>query len=52
MFWLPSCPNFHLKVQISNSLNLCNMPPDLKKASLVGPSSMLNPGGLLWAPIY
>ena len=42
MFWLPSCPNFHLKVQISNSLNLCNMPPDLKKASLVGPSSMLN----------
>lgn len=43
MFWLPSCPNFHLKVQISNSLNLCNKPPDLKKASLVGPSSMLNP---------
>ena len=43
MFWLPSCPNFRLKVQISNSLNLCNKPPDLEKASLVGPSSMLNP---------
>ena len=45
IFWLPSCPNLHLKVQVSNNLNLCNKPPDLKKASLlyVGPSSMLNP---------
>ena len=42
MFWLPSCPNLHLKVQVSNSLNLCNKPPDLKKASPVD-TSMLSP---------
>ena len=43
MFWLPSCPNLHLKVQVSNSLNLCNKLPDLKKASPIGTSSMLSP---------
>lgn len=43
MFWLPSCPNLHLKVQVSNSLNLCNKLHDLKKAPPIGTSSMLSP---------
>ena len=43
MFWLPSYPNLHLKVQVSNSLNLCNKLHDLKKAPPIGTSSMLSP---------